>query len=132
MSSETQPTPRRDDRPLKVVVVSHTPFFYWWPSGPVGFLMAAVTYWHGDPIAFVPPGTVAERGVQVEGHDGTRDVLIAPGGQAPAGRVRYRRRTATPAADGGEQQPGHHLDVDPVSVCRHHPRPPPGGCGRFS
>src|SRR5262249_10699608 len=31
--------------------------------------------------AFVPPGTVAEREVQVPGHEGKRDVLIAPEGR---------------------------------------------------
>jgi hypothetical protein len=44
--------------------------------------MALLTYLRGYQIAFVPPGTVAERGVRVEGHDGPRDVLMAPAGQA--------------------------------------------------
>src|SRR5262245_31730701 len=83
MSSATQPnTPPGDGRPLEVVVVSHTPFFYWWPLWVVGFLMAGLTYWYGDPIAFVPPGTVAERGARVEGYDGPRDILIVPAGRS--------------------------------------------------
>jgi hypothetical protein len=69
------------DRPPKVVVISHSPLFYWWPVWAVGFLMAGLSYWNGYPIAFVPPGTVAERGARVEGQDGPRDVLIAPAGQ---------------------------------------------------
>jgi hypothetical protein len=42
--------------------------------------MAGLSYWQGLPVAFVPPGTVAERGVQVPGHERPRDVLIAPAG----------------------------------------------------
>jgi hypothetical protein len=70
-----------DDRPVEVVVISHSPLFYWWPVWAVGFLMAGLSYWHGDQVAFVPPGTVAERGKQVEGYDGPRDILIAPAGR---------------------------------------------------
>jgi hypothetical protein len=44
--------------------------------------MAGLSYWYGQQIAFVPPGTVAERGAQVAGQDGPRDVLIAPAGQS--------------------------------------------------
>src|SRR5262249_23388669 len=82
MSSATQPnTPSVDNRPLKVVVISHSPLFYWCPVWAVGFLMAALTYWYGDLVALVPPGTVAARGARVEGYEGPRDVLIAPAGQ---------------------------------------------------
>ena len=83
MSSAAQPvTPAVDDRPLKVVVISHSSLFYWWPVWAVGFLMAGLTYWYAYPVAFVPPGTVAERGARVEGYDGPRDVLVAPAGRA--------------------------------------------------
>jgi hypothetical protein len=71
-----------DDRPMEVVIISHSPLFYWWPVWAVGFLMAAVSYWHGDPVAFVPAGTVAEQGVRVPGHEGPRDILIAPEGRS--------------------------------------------------
>jgi hypothetical protein len=71
-----------DSRPSEVVIISHSPLFYWWPVWAVGFLMAGLSYWQGDQVAFVPPGTVAERGARVEGHDGPRDVLIAPAGRA--------------------------------------------------
>ncbi len=70
-----------DDRPVEVVVISHSPLFYWWPVWAVGFLMAGLSYWQGEQVAFVPPGTVAQRGALIEGHDGPRDVLIVPAGQ---------------------------------------------------
>jgi hypothetical protein len=81
MSITTQPhTTPTDNRPQEVVVVSHSPLFYWWPVWAVGFLMAALTYLRGYQVAFVPPGTVTERAVRLPGHDGPRDVLIAPAG----------------------------------------------------
>src|SRR6516162_1602615 len=85
MSIPSQPVPVQvvpDARPTEVVIISHSPLFYWWPVWAVGFLVAAVSYWQGDQVAFVPPGTVAERGVRIEGQDGPRDVLIAPAGQS--------------------------------------------------
>jgi hypothetical protein len=85
MSDSSQPVPVTvvpDKRPTEVVIYSHSPLFYWWPVWLVGFLMAAWSYWQGDQIAFVPPGTVAERGARVEGQDGPRDVLIAPAGRS--------------------------------------------------
>ena len=82
MSSATQPAPPTlDHRPQEVVVISHSPLFYWWPVWAVGFLMAVLTYLYGHQVAFVPAGTVAERGRQVEGFDGPRDVLVAPAGR---------------------------------------------------
>jgi hypothetical protein len=83
MSSPIQPVPVSvvpDKRPAEVVVISHSPLFYWWPVWAVGFLMAGLSYWEGHQVAFVPPGTVAERGVQIAGKGGPRDVLIAPAG----------------------------------------------------
>jgi hypothetical protein len=84
MSNPTQPAPVHvvpDARPREVIVISHSPLFYWWPVWAVGFLMALVSYWNGSQVAFVPAGTVAERDVQIEGH-GRRDILIAPEGQS--------------------------------------------------
>lgn len=79
MSESTQPVRVvSDDRPLEVVVVSHSPLFYWWPVWAVGFLMAGLSLWESDQVAFVPRGTVAERARQVEGIDGPRDILVAP------------------------------------------------------
>jgi hypothetical protein len=67
---------------MQVVVISHSPLFYWWPVWAVGFLMAGLSYWQGQQVAFVPTGTAAERGAQVVGHEGARDVLIAPQGRS--------------------------------------------------
>jgi hypothetical protein len=81
MSNPSQPVPVTvvaDSRPSEVVVISHSPLFYWWPVWAVGFLMAGLSWWQGLQVAFVPPGTVAERQVQVPGHVGRRDILIAP------------------------------------------------------
>src|SRR5262245_58239617 len=65
-----------------VVIISHTVFFYWWPVWAVGFLMAAMTYWQGHQMAFVPPGTQPKRAARVEGIDGPRDVLVVPADQS--------------------------------------------------
>jgi hypothetical protein len=89
MSNPIEPVPVTvvpDDRPTRVVVISHSQLFYWWPVWAVGFAMAALTYWLGDQVAFVPPGTVAKQGARVEGVEGTRDILVAPQGrQLPGG-----------------------------------------------
>jgi hypothetical protein len=85
MSNLNQPVPVSvvpDERPAEVVIISHSPLFYWWPVWAVGFIMAAVSYMHGDQVAFVPPGTVAKKGVQIEGLDGPRDALFAPAGKS--------------------------------------------------
>src|SRR5262245_24646437 len=85
MSNPVQSVPGNaagDDRPTEVVVLSHSPLFYWWPVWAVGFLMAALSYWQGYQVAFVPKGTKAEQGKEVKGVSGRRDVLIAPAGGA--------------------------------------------------
>jgi hypothetical protein len=85
MSNPIQPVPVSvvpDSRPAEVVVVSHSPLFYWWPVWAVGFLMAGVSLWQGEQVAFVPKGTEAKRGAVVSGIEGTRDVLIAPAGRS--------------------------------------------------
>jgi hypothetical protein len=80
-SSATQPsTP--NGKPAEVVVISHSTLFYWWPVWLIGFIMAGITYLWGYQVAFVPRGTVAERNVQIKGHAGTRDVLVAPEGRS--------------------------------------------------
>jgi hypothetical protein len=83
MSSTPQSPPATaDEAPGKVVVISHSSIFYWWPVWAVGFFMAALTYWNGYQVAFVPPGTEAQTQRRVEGFDGPRDVLVAPQGQS--------------------------------------------------
>jgi hypothetical protein len=86
MSNPTPPVPVSvvpDARPREVVVISHSPLFYWWPVWAIGFVMAALSYFDGFQMAFVPTGTEAVRGAQIVGkeQDGPRDVLIAPEGQ---------------------------------------------------
>jgi hypothetical protein len=66
--------------PKQIVVISHSPIFYWWPVWFVGFLMAAWTYFDGHLMAVVPVGTVAEGARTVGGHDDPRDVLVLPPG----------------------------------------------------
>jgi hypothetical protein len=66
--------------PKEIVIISHSPLFYWWPVWFVGFLMAVWTYFSGDLMAIVPVGTMAERERTVGGQDGPRDVLILPPG----------------------------------------------------
>jgi len=77
MSSPAAPVPVSvvpDRRPAEVVVISHSPIFYWWPVWLVGFIAAAVSYWQGYQVAFVPHGT---RAVRLAGEP---DVLVAPEG----------------------------------------------------
>jgi hypothetical protein len=84
MSSPIQPQPVTivpEKGQSEVVIISHSPLFYWWPVWAVGFVMAAISYWQGLQVAFVPPGTVAQRGVQIPGQTGPRDVLVAPEGR---------------------------------------------------
>jgi hypothetical protein len=85
MSNPTPPIPVSvvpDSRPREVVIISHSPLFYWWPVWAIGFLMAALSYFQGYQMAFVPRDTVAERNVQIAGQEGPRDVLIVPKGQS--------------------------------------------------
>src|SRR5262245_42694708 len=64
--------------PKEIVVISHSPIFYWWPVWFVGFLMAVLTYYDGHLMAIVPVGTVAERARTVSGHPDPHDVLVLP------------------------------------------------------
>jgi hypothetical protein len=74
--------------PKEIIVISHSPIFYWWPVWFVGFLMAAWTYLDGHLMAVVPAGTMAERERVVGGHDDLRDVLVLPpGARLPADRA---------------------------------------------
>ena len=48
MSNPIEPIPvsiTPDERPTEVVIISHSPLFYWWPVWVVGFLMAVLTWW---------------------------------------------------------------------------------------
>jgi len=81
---ERNASPNSSQDEVTVKIVGHSDLFYWWPVWAVGFLMVIVSYWDGHLMAIVPSGTVAERGRQVEGHDGLRDVLVIPAGQVLA------------------------------------------------
>ena len=80
----TEPT-AVPERPRQIVVISHSPIFYWWPVWLTGFLMAALTYYDGYQMALVPVGTVADRSRAVDGYDGLRDVLVLPADRALPG-----------------------------------------------
>jgi hypothetical protein len=67
--------------PSSVRIIGHSYLFYWWPVWAVCFLMALLTYLDGSYMAIVPAGTVAEKGKQVSGVDGRRDVLVLPAGR---------------------------------------------------
>lgn len=36
---------------LEVILVSHSPLVYWWPVWVVGYVMAGLTWWYGEPLA---------------------------------------------------------------------------------
>ena len=40
-------------RPGEVTVISHSDLFYWWPVWLVGFIMSALTYFHGVHAGFI-------------------------------------------------------------------------------
>jgi hypothetical protein len=54
------PRPPGGDQPAEIVIFSHSSLFYWWPVWVTGFLMAAYTFWAGDRMLVVPPGTRVE------------------------------------------------------------------------
>src|SRR5437899_2699928 len=98
-ASSTAPIERAAAPPAEIRVFGHTNLFYWWPVWLIGFVMAALTYMDGHMMAVVPEGTVVEKGKEIPGVSGPRDVLVAPAGQS---------LPPQPKAD-AEQQP--HLRV---------------------
>lgn len=85
MAAETTNAPMTS--PREVVLISHSSIFYWWPVWLVGFLLAGLTYLGDHLMAVVPVGTVAESQRTIEGHEGPRDILVAPQGKTlPASR----------------------------------------------
>jgi hypothetical protein len=71
-------TSTQKSSPKEIVIISHSPIFYWWPVWFVGFLLAVLTYFDGHLMAIVPVGTVAERARTVSGHPDSRDILVLP------------------------------------------------------
>jgi hypothetical protein len=78
VTTDRQASPRTSADEPRIKIVSHSDLFYWWPVWAVGFLMAFLTYQGGNRMAIVPDGTVAEQSRRVEGHEGPRNVLVAP------------------------------------------------------
>ncbi len=78
VTTDRQAAPRTSADEPRIMIVSHSDLFYWWPVWAVGFLMAFLTYQGGNRMAIVPDGTVAEQSRRVEGHEGPRDVLVLP------------------------------------------------------
>ena len=53
---QTAPPPPPPPAPAEpehreVTVVSHSPLVYWWPVWVVGYVMAGLTWWYGEPVA---------------------------------------------------------------------------------
>lgn len=65
----------------EIRIVQHSTLFYWWPVWASGFIMALITAIGGHHIAVVPDGTRAEAERAIQGHEGTRDVLIVEKGK---------------------------------------------------
>jgi hypothetical protein len=74
----TAPTNPSKQLSREVVLISHSPIFFWWPVWLVGFFLAGLTYLDRNLMAIVPVGTVARSQLTVEGLGEPRDVLILP------------------------------------------------------
>jgi len=63
----------------KIIIVSHSNLFYWWPVWAVGFLFGIVSLF-GDHLVTVPTGTEAKEDapVVINGEKKTRHVLVYP------------------------------------------------------
>jgi hypothetical protein len=53
-----------------LLVYSHSPVFYWWPVWVVGFIMAAISYFDGGRMLWVPPRAEVSHSWQAGGEDG--------------------------------------------------------------
>ncbi len=80
------PTPSPQRR--RIVIISHSSLFYWWPVWAVGFLMTIISFF-GDLMAIVPHGTEMQQNVMVEvdvkgrNEQAQRHVLILPAKTTP-------------------------------------------------
>jgi hypothetical protein len=81
MADGKSPPPPANQGERQVKIISHADLFYWWPVWAVAFLMALLTYADEHVMAVVPKGTVAEKALEVPGHEGPRDVLVLPAGK---------------------------------------------------
>lgn len=79
-----QPAPPQRRR---IVIVSHSTLFYWWPVWVIGFIMTIISFF-GELLAVVPNGTHSQPDilvrVEVKGkkEEAKRDVLVLPEGYA--------------------------------------------------
>jgi hypothetical protein len=77
-------------KPGEIVIVCHSPLFYWWPVWLVGFIVTILTLIDGHRMALVPRGTEPSEGttkvlIQKPGEKNPtyqdREVLIVPEGK---------------------------------------------------
>src|SRR5262245_54261925 len=66
----------------RIVIYSHSNFFYWWPIWVLGYFFALITLTQDEFLYVVPAGTVAsKRMVEVDGKMVERSVLVLPEGK---------------------------------------------------
>jgi hypothetical protein len=75
MTAVQDPKAPSEALPREVHIVAHSMLFYWWPVWAFGLLLAALTWWDGERLAIVPPGTQV-----MEGVDGNKEALVLPAG----------------------------------------------------
>jgi hypothetical protein len=78
---EQPPTHVHNRGNAEIRIVSHSNLFYWWPVWAVGFIIALLARIDGHRMVIVPPGTTEEHRQQIQGREGTVDVLILPKGK---------------------------------------------------
>lgn len=76
-----------------LVVYGHSNLLYWWPVWAVSFILALLTYFEGNRMAIVPPGTEVQHGQAVAGYAEPRDVLVAPANTKLVAETEEGRRT---------------------------------------
>src|SRR5438445_7518946 len=78
-----QTDPVHPDTPRKIdylIVYGHSNILYWWPVWLVSFILAGWTYFEGNRMAVVPPGTEVRHDQAVPGYPEPREILVAPVG----------------------------------------------------
>ena len=63
-----------------LIVYGHSNILYWWPVWLVSFILAGWTYFEGNRMAVVPPGTEVRHDQAVPGYPEPREILVAPVG----------------------------------------------------
>jgi hypothetical protein len=57
---QAQPVPQHLHGPASIRIYSHSSLLFWWPVWVVGYVMAALTYWHGKEQHVESAGQVLE------------------------------------------------------------------------